>query len=155
MSTFSLLLIRKTDRIEASPKGFHHKLTFEMRFSGGEKLTNHLGVKVDRGYVELVMNQPRTSEPEIFFTEAMKEPDSGEFFPATISFYALVPENVFHALRSSPISAKYTLKLSTDLMGAVRFNDSLGFEKVWNTEQQNPVKIPYFEFSVEHEPSDA
>ena len=89
------------------------------------------------------------------FAESSRDPDSGETFPPSISFYALVPEKIFDALLNAPLAAKYKLDLSTGLMGPIRFNDSLGYEKLWNTEEQNPVTIQYFYFSVQHDHGDA
>lgn len=89
MSTFSLLLHRKTERIESSPDGFQHKLTFEARFPLREKLTSHIGEVVDRGFVELATSQPRFDEPTLVFGQASRDPDTGETFPPNISFYAL------------------------------------------------------------------
>ena len=155
MSTLSLLLLRKTERIEASPEGFQHKLTFEARFPPREKLTSHLGEEAARGFVELVTSLPRFNNPTLIFAESSRDPVSGEMFPPSITFYALVPEKIFDALLNAPPAAKYTLNLSTGLMGAIRFSDSLGYEKLWNTEEQNPVSIQYFDFSVQHDHCDA
>jgi hypothetical protein len=155
MSTFSLLLLRKTERIEASPEGIQHKLTFEARFPPREKLTSHLDEEATRGFVELVTSHPRFDEPTLLFAKSSRDPDTGETFPPSISFYALIPEKVFDVLRTAPRAAKCTLNLSTGVMGAIRFNDSLGYEKLWNTAEQNPVKIQYFDFAVQHDPGDA
>ncbi len=151
MTTFSLLLLRKTECIEASPEGFKHKLTFEARLPPREKLASHAGEEVSQGYVELTTSQPRFGGPTLMFAQATRDPDTGKTFPPSISFYALVPESIFAALLNAPPAAKYTLNLSTELMGAIRFNDPMGFEKVWNTEEQNPVTVPYFDFAVTHD----
>ncbi len=155
MSTFTVVLLQKTEVIEFSPDGFKQKLTFEACFPKRERLSSHTGEEVARGFVELVTSHPGFTEPTLMFAKSSRDSDTGETMPPSISFYALVPEKVFDALRKAPPTAKCSLNLTTELMGAVRFNDSLGFEKVWNTEEQNPVKIQYFEFSVQHQPSDA
>ena len=155
MSTLSLVLFQKTDRLEATPEGFTDKLTFLARLPAKEKLKSHLGEEVKRGFVELVTASPRFEDPTITFTESVRDTDTGEIYPATISFYALIPEKIFDILRSAPVTAGYKLNLSTELMGAIQFSDPLGFEKIWNIGQQRSVKVPYFDFSVEHDPSDA
>ena len=151
MTTFSFVLFRKTERIEASPEGFMHKLTFEARLPPRERLTSHVGEEVARGFVELTTSQPRFAAPTLMFAQASRDPDTGKTFPPSISFYALVPEGIFAALLNAPPTAKYTLSLCTELMGPIRFNDPMGFEKVWNIEEQNPVTVPYFDFSVAHD----
>lgn len=154
MSTFSFLLLQKTERIEASPAGFLHRLTFEARFPLREKLTSHLGEHVERGFVELATSQPRFDGPTLKFAKATRDPDTGKTYPPSISFYAVVPQNIFDSLVKAPQTARITLNLSTELMGAIRFNDSLGYEKVWNTDQQSAVQISYFDFSVQHDPGE-
>jgi hypothetical protein len=151
MSTISLVLRGKTERIEASPEGFLHSLTFEAHLPPGEKLMSHAGEVVTHGYVEIRTNQPRFSGPMLMFSKAMLDPDTGKAFPPSISFYAAVPEDIFAAILGAPVGATYQLNLSTDLLGAIRFNDVMGLEKIWNTEQQNPVAVPNFEFAIAHD----
>ena len=155
MSTFSLLLIQKTERIEASPEGFQHRLTFEARFPSKERLITQLGENVERGFVELTTTQPRFDAPTLKFTPAIRDSDTGKTYPPSFSFYALLPKSILDALVGAPQTARITLNLSTDLMGAIRFNDTMGYEKVWNTEDQSAIQISYFDFSVQHEASDA
>jgi hypothetical protein len=145
MTTLTLTLQRKSLTVRVESGVYAQKLSFQALLAKEHSLCNHEGAEVCSGYVELVAQKPKYETEAIWFVDAVKDPDTGVIDPSSISFYALVAPELFALIRDSHPSLSYELRIHTQLLGALRFDDPLGFAIKWDTSLQNPVPAKSYE----------
>lgn len=148
MSTLRFSLHKKTLSVNSRDGAFTQKLSFEAKLPRQHSLSTHDGKQVTTGYVEFVFENPEYETATIHFIDAIEDIDTGSIDPPSISFYANVTPDVFTLMRDSAPNALLTLRLDTELMGAIQFNDPMGYEKVWDTSRQNPAVVESYEIKL-------
>jgi hypothetical protein len=155
MTTITLTLQRKTLTVRVDSGVYTQKLSFQARLPKGHRLYTHEGKEVSSCYVELVAEKPKYETETIWFIDAIKDPDTGAIDPPSISFYALVAPELFALIRDSHPSLSHELRIHTQFLGALQFDDPLGFAIKWDTSLQNPVPVTSYELVLGASTSDA
>lgn len=155
MATVSLTLQHKKLFVRVESGVYAQKLSFRARLPKGHRLYSHDGKEVSGCYLELVAEKPKYETETLWFVDAIKDPDTGAFDPPGISFHALVAPDLFALIRDSHPSLSYELRIHTHLLGALQFDDPLGFAIKWDTSIQNPVPVESYELVLSASESDA
>lgn len=150
MSILTFTLHRKTLKVSALEGRFTEKLSFEARFPKGDSLSTQEGKQVKTGYVEIVFEKTEYETEKIYFIDASEDIDTGTVYPPSISFFAKVTPDIFALIRDSNTNTTLSLKLHTDMLGPIQFNDPMGEAKLWDTSLQNPVAVESYEITLSH-----
>jgi hypothetical protein len=148
MSMLTFTLHKKTLAVSAQDGAFIEKLSFEARLPKRDSLSTHEGKQIKTGYVEFVFEKPEYETEKIHFIDALEDIDTGSVYPPSISFYAKVTPEVFALIRDSNPNTLLSLKLQTEMMGAIQFNDPIGEAKLWDTSRQNPVVVKSYKITL-------
>ncbi|MFZ3088456.1 MAG: hypothetical protein WA123_10380 [Methylotenera sp.] len=148
MSILTFTLHKKTLTVSARDGTFTEKLSFEARLPKRDSLSTHEGKQVKTGYVELVFEKPEYETEKIHFIDASEDIDTGSIYPPSVSFYAKVTPDIFALIRDSNPNALLSLRLQTEMMGPIQFNDPMGEAKLWDTSRQNPVVVESYEITL-------
>ncbi len=151
MPLLTFELIKKTFRARVDDAGVKQILTFIVRFEQRERLLTSAGELIKYGYIEFVLDESRTNSSQLLFTTARKDTEFGDS-PPSISFYALLPPDLFDVVRNADKEAKTILHIQMkDFDGAIRYGyDPDGYEKVWDVDRENPVRPESFEIEISH-----
>ena len=97
------------------------------------------------GYVEFIAEKPKYETESIWFIDEMKDPDTGAIHPPSVSFYALVTSEFFSLIRDSRPSLTFELRVNTEFLDPLKFDDPLGTAIRWDTSRKNPVPVQSYE----------
>lgn len=97
------------------------------------------------GYVEFIAEKPKYETESIWFIDEMKDPDTGAIHPPSVSFYALVTSEFFSLIRDSHPSLTFELRVNTEFLDPLQFDDPLGTAIRWDTSRKNPVPVQSYE----------
>jgi hypothetical protein len=148
MSMLTFTLHKKTLKVSARDSRFTEKLSFEARLPQRDSLSTHEGKQIKTGYIEFVFEKPEYETEKIYFIDALQDIDTESIYPPSISFYAKITPDVFVLIRDSNPNTLLSLRLQTEMMGPIQFNDPMGEEKLWDTSLQNPVVVESFEITL-------
>lgn len=152
MPSLTLQLIDKRLKIRADDDGFKKTLSFGIRMPKRERLITLTGEDVKQGYIEFTEESPRFPKPHLHFIPAWKDKETHEMNPASISFYADLTASLFKLVAEQDSTAMLVLHINTqDFVGAIKYGHGPdGYEKVWDTEKENPVQSISFEIDISY-----
>lgn len=155
MTTVTFTLRRRALIVRVDSGAYTQKLSFQARLQKGHRLYTHDGKEVSTCYVEFVVEKPEYETEAIWFVDAIKDPDTGAIDPPSISFCALVSPELYSLIRDSHPSLSYGLRLHTEFLGPLQFDDPFGLTVKWDTSRQNPVPVKSYELVLSAPANDA
>lgn len=148
MSSIQFQLHDKALRAEWGNGQLVQRVTFRLQLANGESLITAEGAPITNGFVEFSSELPRFDAPILRFVPEHTDPDTGKITGPTASFYAVISGGLADKLLAAPPEARIELNVSTELMGAIQFNDSLGFQKKWDTAASVQVPVQFFGINI-------
>ena len=148
MSIIALRLTKRTVLISVKNAVYAQKISYHATFPEYQTLTTADGIAVCEGYVEFLCESPIYETETLHFIGEISDPDGGKKLPPSISFYALLPQNLFIRLRDMESDLSIELRLSIHQMNPMKYGDSMGEHTIWDTELGNPVKVDSYEIVI-------
>lgn len=148
MSTLTLNLDKKSYQVTFDGSGFIEKIIFSGNLPNGKTLVLDKTERISKFYVEFNIQKPSYETEVLSVSDSLIDADSGSRYPASVSFYAVLERDIFEKIRTTPHAMQSKLRIDTPFMGALRFEDLMGDELVWESSIAKTIPVESYEIII-------